>query len=124
MVRMFERVGLQKNLGKTKAMICKPWFIWGQHGVEAYKRRATGEGPNFREKKVTGIICKVCGGIMDASSMRHHMERSHGRVLPQVRGVDTEGGGLEVYKVSFLQIPKLVECLVEGCLSRKKTREG
>ena len=41
MVRMFERVGLQMNLDKTKAMICTPGFIWGQHGAEAYKRQAT-----------------------------------------------------------------------------------
>ena len=25
---------------------------------------------------------------MDASSLRHHMDRSHGQVLLQVRGVD------------------------------------
>ena len=62
MVRIFERVLLQTNLGKTKEMICTPGFIWRKQGSEAYKRRATGEGPNFREKKVTGIICKVCGG--------------------------------------------------------------
>ena len=35
MVRMFERVGLQTNLDKTKAMICTPGFIWGQQGSEA-----------------------------------------------------------------------------------------
>ena len=26
-VRMFERVGLLKNLGKTKAIVCTPGFI-------------------------------------------------------------------------------------------------
>ena len=30
MVRMFEMVGLQTNLDKTKAMICTPGFIWGE----------------------------------------------------------------------------------------------
>ena len=28
-VRMFERVGLQTNLGKTKSMLCNTGFIWG-----------------------------------------------------------------------------------------------
>ena len=37
MVRIFERVGLQTNLDKTKAMICRPRFIWEQQGAEAYK---------------------------------------------------------------------------------------
>ena len=42
MIIMFKRVGLQTNLSKTKAVICTPGFIWGQQGVEAYKRVSTG----------------------------------------------------------------------------------
>ena len=33
MVRIFERVGLETNLGKTKAMVCTLIFIWGKLGV-------------------------------------------------------------------------------------------
>lgn len=33
MVRMFERVGIQKNLGKTKEIVCTLGFIWGQQGA-------------------------------------------------------------------------------------------
>ena len=58
---------------------------------------------------------------MAASSLRHQLERAHGRVLPQVRGVDVGGGGLEVYKVSFTRILKSVDCLVEGCPAKAKT---
>ena len=94
MVRMFERVGFQKNLNKTKAMLCKPGFIWGQLGAEAYKRKYTGEGPTFWEINRTRVRCEECGDTMDASSMRHHMERAHGVVLPQVRGVEAGVGGL------------------------------
>ena len=101
-------------------MICTPGFIWGQQGAEAYKQRATGEGPTFWERKRTRIICEVCGGTMAASSLRYHMERAHGRVLPQVRSVDFGGGGLEVYKVPFPRILKLVDCPVEGCLAKEK----
>ena len=32
MVRTFDRVGIQKNMGKTKAMVCTPGFILGQQG--------------------------------------------------------------------------------------------
>ena len=35
-VRMFERVGLQENLDKTKAMACTLEFIWGQKGEVDY----------------------------------------------------------------------------------------
>ena len=67
------------------------------------------EGPTVRERNRTRVSCKVCGGTMSTSSLRHHMERSHGKVLPQVRGVDFGVGGEYVYKVLFLQILKSVE---------------
>ena len=40
---------------------------------------------------------------MDAYYHKHHMERSHGIVLPQIRGVDVGEGGMETYKVSSLR---------------------
>ena len=86
MVIMFKRVGLKTNLSNTKAMVFTPGFIWGQQGVDAYKWRAMGEGPTFQERKRTRVSCKECGGGMSDFSLRHHMERSHGIVLPQVRG--------------------------------------
>ena len=101
-------------------MICMPGFIWGEHGCEAYKRQATGEGSTFRERKGTRVSCEVCGGIMAASFLRHHMDIFDGRVFPQVRGVDVGGGGLEVYRVSFPRIIKSVECPMEGCPTRSK----
>ena len=33
--RMFERVVLKTNTGKTKSMVCTPGFIWGQHKAAA-----------------------------------------------------------------------------------------
>ena len=95
MVRMFERVGLQTDLRKTKAMICTLWFIWGLQGSEAYNRQATGEGPTFQEIRRTRISGEVFGGTMAASSLRFHMEKSHVRVLPQVRWGVFRGEGLE-----------------------------
>ena len=50
-VSMLERVGLQKNLGKTKSMVFTPGFIWGRQGTSTYKRRASGEGGTFRKWK-------------------------------------------------------------------------
>ena len=60
---------------------------------------------------------------MSESSLRHHMKRSHNIVLPNNRGVDVRGEGLETYVVSFLRILKLVECPVEVCTARKDTPE-
>ena len=41
-VGMFERFGLQKNLGKAKAMVCPLGSIFVHQGDAAYKRRTTG----------------------------------------------------------------------------------
>ena len=121
MVRIFERLGLWKNRSKTKSMVCKPRFVWGQQGVEAYKRRATGEVPIFWYRNITRVGFEECGGTMASSYLHHHMERSHGIVLPQIRGVDVGGGWQETYTVSFPRILKSVEFPVEGCLAREKT---
>ena len=103
MVRMFERVDLRKNLSKTKAMICTPGFIWGHQVVETHKRRDTGEGPIFRERKRTRVNCEECGGEMAASFLRHNMKRSHGIAMMPVRRVDVGGGGPDIYKVSLFE---------------------
>ena len=105
-------------------MLCTPGFIWDQQGAAEYKRRATGEGATFRERKRTGVICAECGGTMPASSLRHHMERSHVIVMPQNRGVDVGGGGPEIYVVYFPRILKSVECPLEGCTARRTTQGG
>ena len=121
MVRMFERSGLQTNLNETKVMICTSGLIRGQQVPEAYKQRATGEIPNFLERKRTRVSCEECGETMATSSLQHHMERTYDKLFPQLRSVDVRGGGLEVYKVSFPWILKSVDCLVEGCPDKAKS---
>ena len=64
MVRMFERVGLKKDMSKTKSIIRTFEFIWGQQGAKAYTQRATGVGPTFWERKGTRVSCKECRGTM------------------------------------------------------------
>ena len=85
----------------------------GRGVLVSYKRRETGEGFTFRERKRNRVSGTECGGKFSVSSLHHHMERFHGRVLPPTRGVDVGGGGLETYVVSFQNILKLVEFPVE-----------
>ena len=54
MVRMFERVDLQTNLSKTKTMVCRPGFGWGQQVIDAYKGRATERNPPFGKGREPG----------------------------------------------------------------------
>ena len=46
-------------------------------------------------------------------SLRHHMEISQVIVLPQMWGVDINGGVPETYVVSFPRVLKPVACLVD-----------
>ena len=62
MLRRFERVGLQTNLGKTKATVCTLGFILVQQVAKTYKRRATGERATLRKWKRTRVSCVECGG--------------------------------------------------------------
>ena len=55
---------------------------------------------------------------MAASSLRHHMERTHRKVVTLTRGVDIEVRGVDTYGVSFPRILTAVTCPVEGCTAR------
>ena len=81
MVDMFGRVRPETNLEKIKAMVCTSGFVWSQIGKMAYKQRATGEGGHLWERKQTRVSCSECRLSVEASLLRHHMERSHG-VIP------------------------------------------
>ena len=52
---------------------------------------------------------------MAASSLRHHVDRSHGIVLSQGMKVDVGGGGPEIYNMLFPRILKSLDCPVKGC---------
>ena len=58
---------------------------------------------------------------MSASSLQNHIYIAHVILFPQVKGVEVGGGGLEVYKVSYPRVLKLVECPVEGFPTKAKT---
>ena len=94
--------------------MCTPGFIWGQLGVAAYKRRATGEGDTFREQKKTSVSCKDCVTAMSELLFLHQMERSHRIVMLQTQEVDVGGGVPEIYAVPFSQVLKSMACPVGG----------
>ena len=56
-VAMFRRVVIETNLENTKALVCTPGCIWDKCIKAAYKRRATGEGDTFRERKRSRVSC-------------------------------------------------------------------
>ena len=91
MVGIFKRVGLRRNIGKTNL------GKTGESSVQEKINGGGGHGPGVEENQ--GKLQGVRGGAMTASSLCHHMERTHGIVLPQTRGVDIGRGILETYMV-------------------------
>ena len=65
---MFQKLGLEMNLDKTNALVCTPGYIWREWIEAAYKRRATGEGGTFRERKRARVNCTVCKLTVETSS--------------------------------------------------------
>ena len=89
-------------------MVCTPGFIWGQKGAAEYKRRDTGEGDTFWERKRTRVSYVEYRGGITASSLCHHIKRYHRIARTKTRGVDVKEGALETYVLSFPQILKSV----------------
>ena len=50
LVGLFECVGLQKNVGKTVSMVCRPCQAAGNQLGAAYRHNMTGEGPTYQER--------------------------------------------------------------------------
>ena len=65
-VEMFSRVDLETNLEKKKLLVCTPGYIRGKWSEDVYKRRATGEGETFRERKWSSVNCAECVLIVAA----------------------------------------------------------
>ena len=49
LVGLFDRVGLQTNVGNTIGMVCHPCQAAGSLTTVAYGRRITGEGHSYRD---------------------------------------------------------------------------
>ena len=61
LVGLFERVGPQKNAGKTVSMVCYPCQSGGNITQAAYRRRLTGEGNLYKERQRDWVECAQCG---------------------------------------------------------------
>ena len=64
------------------------------------------------------VSYKECGVGMTDPSLYKHTDRTHGIVLTYNRGLNVGRGGPETYRVSFPQVLKLVEFLVDGFRER------
>ena len=60
MVAMFQRMGLEMNLEKSKTLVFIPGYIWVKWEEHEYKRQATGEGEKCREQNMLRVSSSEC----------------------------------------------------------------
>ena len=124
LVAMFERVGLQTNVSKTKAMTCYPGKIKTRRSYETYERTLAGVSKKEWDSRET--TCSECGKVLKASSLDSHLESQHGiyrsRIIQRDLIIDREPVRFEVDEVfdrkEFRDEGKKLQCPVEGCSYR------
>ena len=92
----------------------------------AYRRKMTGEGPTYQERKRERVECGDCGKGMAAGSLDAHRMVQHGKAKAERwswTDAATGGGGKPTtYRIEFPTQGGARECPVEGCLGRAGTR--
>ena len=123
LVAIFERVGLQTNVGKTISMACQPCRAGsGNRTAEGYRRQITGEGNSFWERQRERVTCGGCGAELAAGSLSSHLMTRHGKAAPRRHLWDPQTtGGPRTYQMSFPKGSRR-QCPVGGCLGVSETR--
>ena len=86
---MFDRVGMQTNVGKKVGIVYHPCQAAGTQWEAAYKRRMTGEGITYRERQRARVKCSDCGEEMAMGSLEVYRKNKHGREAGGRRKWDT-----------------------------------
>ena len=124
LVGLFDRVGLQTNIGNTVGMFCHPCQAAGNLSKAAYGRRVTGEGTTYRERLKGQVACGDCRDMLVAGSLSIHMMTHYGRVTDIRRGWSTLAAGIgpQTYRINFLAKGGSLKCSVAGCPGRVTTK--
>jgi hypothetical protein len=68
----FNRVGMETNAVKTKAMIMDGGTVRKPHSAHAYKRQVTGEGVSVLEYMKQRVKCELCGKEVNRQYLEKH----------------------------------------------------
>ena len=108
-------------------MTCLPGNIRTCLSTDAYNRRVTGEGDNYRQRLQRRTNCPECGDELAVGSLIMHRRRQHG-VEPEINwntlNVTPAEQPSSHYTVSFPRHAEDCECPVEGCPYQAKSRVG
>jgi len=77
LVTLFQKVGPETSVDKTKIVVCHPSLVRTHLSDEACKRRLTGEGLSFRERKRQRVQCQWCVKNFAANHIDIHGAVAH-----------------------------------------------
>ena len=122
LVSLFERMGLQTNVGKTVSMVCRPCQAAGTQLKAAYGRKMRGEGPTYQERQKEQVECGECGKEMAAGLLASHRMTQHGHAKEERWIWEATGGYLQTYGLDLPTKGGPRSCPVEGCPGNTGTR--
>jgi hypothetical protein len=122
MTALFERVGLNMSVVKTKTMISCGKYQYHKISDIAYKRRMTGQGESHRSRKMRKVSCPECNEIVSDQYLPIHLHHQHNIVMEQETPETNEGGNS--YSVSMPRYKMDIECPVPGCYGGGKDRNS
>jgi hypothetical protein len=125
-VELFERVGLQTNADKTKAMTCLSNCLHSHLSSAAYKRRFDG-GPTYSIRKRRKVQCEKCGKDMQICHLPHHLLHSH-NIYHDVSAAGSVaislGRAPPCYTISMPRHDMHVLCPIDSCPAHVSDRFG
>ena len=124
LVGLFNRVGLQNNVGKTVGMVCRTCQAAGTQLEAAYERRMTGEELSYQERQRFRVQCLECGEEMLMGLLEVHQQTQHGKASGGRRHWVTmaPGGDPPTYNMAFITAWDPRNFPIEGCWGQGEMR--
>ena len=79
LVGMFDRVGLNTNVGKMVGRVFRLCQSAGTQLEAAYERQIMGAGPSYWERQCVRVQCSECREDISLGSLEVHLQTQHGK---------------------------------------------
>jgi hypothetical protein len=129
LVELFERMGLNTNASKTKAMICAPLPSTTRISSPAYRRRMLdNSAPTYSTRKRQIAECDICQANVQERNLKRHKRLKHGIDEPVPAQQNTPPHLVPTsneYRVSGMpHYIQVAQCPVPGCGATIQNRCG
>ena len=117
LVGLFDRVGLNANVGKTFGMVYRSCQVVGTQLEAGYKRWMTGAGPSYQERQHVWLHFIECGEDIELGSLAVYLQTQQRKEMGsrQHWGNTALGGEPCTYKMDFPTAGVPRNCPVKGC---------